>query len=206
MTPHLFVRRSVPDGFAACFPGVRLGNELRVRFAACVVACAASLGLAGCGGDGGDDEAGGSTTTSGPTVPAAEYAKRADELCAEVVTKVLDARIQQRLTRIEQSDATEEEQVQRAAPILAEQLRLISDFQRKVEQLGMPSAHQDDAERLLEKTRSAVEELEKAVASAREGDSADAREAIGRYAGFSSQSASIARDSELNFAVCGSGA
>ena len=175
-----------------------------MRFAACIVACCACLGLAACGGD--DDEAGSPATTSAKTIPAAQYAKRADELCAQVVTKVLDARIQQRLSRIEQSNAPEGEQVMQAAPILAEQLRLISDFGRKVEQLGMPSAHQDDAERLLDKTRSAVEELEKAVASAREGDSEAARQAIGRYAGFSSQSASIARDSELNFAVCGSGA
>jgi hypothetical protein len=69
----------------------------------------------------------------------------------------------------------------------------------------MPSAHRDDAELLLEKTQSAEKELEKAVASAREGDLEKAREAIGGYAGFSSQSASIARDSELNFAICGSG-
>ena len=177
-----------------------------MRFTACVVACVACLGLAGCGGDGDDDEAEGPTTTSGPTVPAAQYAARADKLCSEVIRKVLDARIQQRLTRIERSNATEEEQVERAAPILAEQLRLISDFRRKIEQLGMPSAHRDDAERLLEKTRSAEDELEKAVTSAREGDSETAREAIGRYAGLSAQSASIARDSELNFAICGSGA
>ena len=83
---------------------------------------------------------------------------------------------------------------------------MIAEFRREIEQLGMPSAHRDDAERLLEKTRSAVDELEKAVASARKGDSETAREAIGRYAGFSAQSASIARDSELNFAICGSGA
>jgi hypothetical protein len=175
-----------------------------VRFAACCVACWAWLGLAACGGD--EDEAGSPARTSAKTIPAAQYARRADELCGQVVTKVLDARIQQRLSRIEQSKAPEEEQLMQAAPILAEQLRMISDFRREIEQLGMPSAHQDDAERLLEKTRSAVEELEKAVASAQEGDSAASREAIGRYAGFSSQSASIARDSELNFAVCGTGA
>jgi hypothetical protein len=180
------------------------GNEPVVRFAACVVACWACLGLAACGGD--DDEARSPATTSASTMPAAQYAKRADELCAEVVTKVGDARIQQRLNRIEQSDAPEDEQLEQAAPILAEQLRMISEFRRGIEQLGMPSAHRDDAELLLEKTRSAVEELEKAVASAQEGDSEKAREAIARYAGFSSQSASIARDSELNFAICGSGA
>jgi hypothetical protein len=174
-----------------------------VRFAACVVACWACLALAACGG--GDDDTGSPATTSASTIPADEYAKRADELCAEVVTKVVDARIQQRLSKIEQSDAPEDEQLEQAAPILAEQLRMISEFRRDIEQLGMPSAHRDDAERLLEMTRSAVEELEKAVASAREGDSEKAREAIARYAGLSSQSASIARDSELNFAICGSG-
>ena len=154
----------------------------------------------------GDDEADSPATTSGSTMPAAQYAKRADELCAQVVKKVVGARVQERLSEIELSDASEEEQLERAAPILAEQLRMISEFRREIEQLGLPNAHRDDAERLLEKTRSAEQELEKAVASAREGDSEKAREAIGRYAGFSSQSASIARDSELNFAICGSGA
>jgi hypothetical protein len=184
------------------------GNEPVVQFAACVVACWACLGLAACGGDGadGDGEARSPVTTSGSTVSAAQYAKRADELCAQVATKVVDARIQQRLSKIEQSDGSEEAKLERAAPILAEQLRMISEFRREIEQLGMPSAHRDDAELLLEKTQSAEEELEKAVTSAREGESEKAREAIGRYAGFSSQSASIARDSELNFAVCGSGA
>jgi hypothetical protein len=175
-----------------------------VRFAAFVVACGACLGLAACGGD--DDEAASPATTSARTIPASQYAKRADGLCGQVVAKVVDARIQQRLSRIEQSNASEAEKLERATPILAEQLRMISEFRRDIEQLGMPSAHRDDAELLIEKTRSAVEELEKAVASAREGDSEKAREAIARYAGFSSQSASIARESELNFAICGSGA
>jgi hypothetical protein len=184
------------------------GNERNVRFAACVIACSASLGLAACGGGGagGDDKAESPAKTSGSTMPAAQYAKRADDLCAQVAKNVIDARIQERLAGIEQSDASEADKVKRAAPIMAEQLQMISEFRRKLEQLGMPSAHRGDAERLVEKTRSAENELEKAVASAREGDAEDAREAIGRYAGFSSQSASIARDSKLNFAICGSGA
>jgi hypothetical protein len=183
------------------------GNKPVVRFAACVVACWACLGLAACGGDGagGDDEARSPGTTSGSTIPADQYAKRADELCAQVATKVVDARIQQRLSKIEQSDASEDAKVERAAPILAEQLRMISEFRLGIEHLGTPNAHRDDAELLIEKTRSAEDELEKAVASARKGDSEKAREAIARYAGLSSQSASIARDSELNFAICGSG-
>jgi hypothetical protein len=194
------------------FTAAALRDDSNVRFTACAVACWAGLGLVACGGDGGGgpDEGGSpattSTTTSATTIPAAQYAKRADELCAQVAKKVIDARIQLRLGKIEQSDASEEDKLERAAPILAEQLQMISEFRRKIEQLGMPSAHRDDAERLLEKTRSAEEELENAVDSARESDSEKAREAIGRYAGFSSQSASIARDSELNFAICGAGA
>jgi hypothetical protein len=179
------------------------GSDPVVRFAACVVACWACLGLAACGGD--DDEAESSPTTSAKTIRADQYAKRADELCAQVATKVIDARIQQRLSRIEQSNAPEAEKLEQATPVMAEQLRMVSDFARKVEQLGLPSAHRDDAELLLAKTRSAVKELEKALAFARKGDSENARHAIGRYAGFSSQSASIARDSELNFAICGAG-
>src|SRR5215218_9015174 len=101
------------------------GNEPVVRFAACVVACWACLGLAACGGEGGggDDGARSLATTSGSTIPADQYAKRADELCAQVATKVGDARIQQRLSRIDQSDGPEEEKLEQAAPILAEQLR-----------------------------------------------------------------------------------
>jgi hypothetical protein len=174
-----------------------------VRFAACVVACWACLGLAACGGD---EEAGSPAATSASTMPARQYARRADRLCAQVARKVIDARIQERLSEIDLSGAPEEEKLEQAASIMAEQLQMISEFRRNVEQLGMPSAHREDAERLLEKTRSAEQELEKAVAAARKGDSEDAREAIARYAGFSSQSASIARDSELNFAICGSGA
>jgi hypothetical protein len=174
-----------------------------VRFAAFVVACGACLGLVACGGD---DEAGSPDTTSAKTIPAAEYAERADDLCAAVVKKVVDARIQERLGQVERSNASEAEKLERATPILAAQLRMISEFRGQIERLGLPSEHRDDAEQLLEKTRSAEDELEKAVESARAGDSEAAREAIGRYAGFSSQSASIARDSELNFAICGSGA
>ena len=175
-----------------------------MRFAACVIVGLTCLGLAACGGD--DDEAESPASTSASTIPAAQYARRADDLCAQVVKKVLDARIQQRLTRIDQGSAPEAEQAKRAAPILAEQLQLISEFRGKVEQLGLPSEHRDDAERIVEKARSAEEELERAVAAARAGDMKNATEAIGRYYGYTTQSATIARDSELNFAICGSGA
>jgi hypothetical protein len=139
-------------------------------------------------------------------MPAAEYARRADKLCRQEAAKVLEARTQERIGRIQNSSASEEEQVRRAAPILAEQVRIISEFRRKLELLGAPSAHRDDAERMVEKARSAEVELEHAAQAAKAGDTAQVREALVRYFGFASQSASIARDSGLNFAICGSGA
>jgi hypothetical protein len=178
-----------------------------MRYPAGVLACLTCLGLAACGGDSGADrgEARAQTTTS-ESMPAAEYARRADKLCRQVAVKVLEAGTQERLGRIQNSSASEEEQFRRAAPILAEQLEIITEFRRKLELLGMPSAHRDDAERMVEKARSSEVELERASEAAKRGDTAQVREALVRYYGFASQSASIARDSELNFAICGSGA
>jgi hypothetical protein len=139
-------------------------------------------------------------------MPAAEFARRADKLCRQAAVEVLEARTQERLGRIQNSSASEEEQFRRAAPILSEQLQIISEFRRKLELLGTPRAHGDDAERMVEKARSAEVELDNAAEAAKAGDTARVREALVRYYGFASQSASIARDSELNFAVCGSGA
>ncbi len=178
-----------------------------MRYAASVLGCMTCLGLAACGGDSGGDrgEARAQTTTS-ESMTAAEYARRADKLCRQEAVKVLGARTQERLRRIQNSSASEEEQFRRAAPILVEQLQIISEFRRKLELLGTPSAHRDDAEQMVEKARSAEVELDRATEAAKAGDTAQVREALVRYYGFASQSASIARDSELNFAICGSGA
>jgi hypothetical protein len=189
------------------FVGPKLGKEPSVRYAASVLGCLTCLGLAACGGDSGGErrEARAQTTTS-ESLPAAEYARRADKLCRQEALKVLEARTQERLRRIQNSSASEEEQFRRAAPILAEQLQIISEFRRRLELLGTPSAHRDDAERMVEKARSAEVELERATEAAKAGDTAQVRESLVSYYGFASQSASIARDSELNFAICGSGA
>jgi hypothetical protein len=90
--------------------------------------------------------------------------------------------------------------------VLRRQLTAVTAFRRKFEALGMPSEHRDDVERLLEKARSAERELDRAVDALEAGDEGVVTDALQRYAGFSQQSASIARDSELNFAACGAGA
>ena len=137
---------------------------------------------------------------------AAEYARRADEVCRREIAGVLAARTQQRLKQIQATSAPDEQKLRRAAPILAQQLELISDFRREIEALGLPDAHQEDARRIVDKARSAEAELARGIDAARAGDGPAFAEAMQRYAGFSVESASIARDSKLNFAICGSGA
>ncbi|MEK6275076.1 MAG: hypothetical protein AABM30_07015 [Actinomycetota bacterium] len=139
-------------------------------------------------------------------MPPAQYARRADELCRREIVRLTDLRVRQRLHKIQVSAGTEEEKLARAAPVLAEQLRVISEFRRDFELLGWPSAHRDDAEALISKTSSAEKELQRVIDAGRSGDAAKAGDALRRYYGFATQSASIARDSKLNFAICGSGA
>ena len=50
------------------------------------------------------------------------------------------------------------------------------------------------------------QEILSGIASGRDGDGDEFTDAMQRYAGRASQSASIARDSELNFAICGASA
>jgi hypothetical protein len=163
-----------------------------------VLVCGVCLALASCGGA---DK----TAAEEPTVPAAQYAERGDELCRRVAVQVIDLRIQQRLRKAQYSPGTEEKKLTRAVPVLVDQLRVISEFRRKFELLGWPSTHRDDAERLIDKSRSAEEELQRVIDAARSHDAAKAGDALRRYYGFATQSASIARDSELNFAICGAG-
>ena len=190
----------------------RAGKAAGVRSAVCVLACCLSLGAVACGGDDDPSADRNTTTTStvatttGPTIRAAEWARKADDVCRREIAGVLAARTQQRLGEIKRSSASEEEKLRRAAPLLADQLELISDFRRELEALGLPDAHQQDAQQMVEKARSAETELEQGVEAAKAGDAQAFAEAMQRYAGFSLQSASIARDSKLNFAICGSGA
>ena len=183
-----------------------------MQSAACVIACTLCLGAVACGGSedvDADRGASGTSTTAATTqstVAAAEYARRADEVCRREIARVLAARTQQRLKHIQATSAPDEQKLRRAVVILAQQLELISDFRREIEALGLPDAHQEDARRIVEKARSAEAELGRGIDAARAGDGVAFAEAMQRYAGFSVQSASIARDSKLNFAICGAGA
>ena len=157
-----------------------------------------------CGGNGGDAEP--RAGSEEPSIPAVRYAERADSLCRKLALDVQKLRTQARLRTIQQRSASEREAIKRSADVLAEQLTAIAAFRRRFEALGMPDEHRDDAQRLLDKTRAAEEELQQAIDALRAADEAEAASALQRYFGFSQQSASIARDSELNFAVCGVGA
>ena len=166
--------------------------------------CLMGTVIAGCGGSNGDG--GSRTVAEEQTIPAARYAERADKLCRDLAVDIQELRAQARLRTIQQQSASEREAMKRSADVLAEQLTVIAAFRRKFEALGMPNEHRDDAQRLLEKSRSAEGELEQVVSALKAADEGTARAALQRYFGFSQQSASIARDSELNFAACGVGA
>ena len=174
-----------------------------------LIACAVVAMLAGCAGDDNGARGGAGTTgdISGPPVlPAARYVERADELCRQLIADYADLRAQERLREIDQSRVAESEKLARFADVLAEQLAVVSAFRQRIEALGLPSEHRDDAQQLLEKARSAENALDQAVEAFRESNVNEANEALQRYFGFSQQSASIARDSQLNFAICGAGA
>ena len=93
----------------------------------------------------------------------------------------------------------------RVADILDDQLQIIVEFREQLEGLGRPSTGAADVDAMLNKARSAEDELTRAVAALRDGDAEEFAEAAQRYAELSRESAAIARDSELDFGVCGSG-
>jgi hypothetical protein len=175
-----------------------------VRHALALGLCLVGTVAAGCGGSDGNGEPGAASEEQ--TIPAARYVEQADELCRDLAVDVQQLRTQARLRTIQQRSASEREAMKRSADVLAEQLTVIAEFRRKFAALGTPDEHRDDAEGLLDKSRAAEEELERAIDALRQADEGKATGALQRYFGFSQQSASIARDSELDFAACGVGA
>lgn len=175
-----------------------------MRTALVLVGALAFIALAGCGGGNGAES---SDAPSGArTVPATQYAEQADELCRQLSAEVLELRVQERLREILGTAASEGDKARQSADVFAEQQAVLSDFLQDFEALGLPSEHRDDAERLIDKSRSAETELEEAIDAMRDGDTDRATESLQRYGALSQESASIARDSELDFAICGSGA
>jgi hypothetical protein len=182
-----------------------------VRILASAAVLAAGALAAGCGG--GSDEAAVPASTAAPPTAAATtrglepraYAREVDDLCRDVAERVTELRVQERGAEVEASGLPDREKYRRLADLLAEQLRAIERFNDDVAALGLPTRHADDARRLLEKSDAATAELRSAISRFRAGDPEGASEAMQRYAGLSLQSAAVARDSELGFALCGAG-
>lgn len=152
----------------------------------------------GCGGG----EGGGAGAT---TIAADEYAQRADEICGRAAADVVGLDAEQRAREILSESGSDSEKMDRVADILDNQLEIIVEFREQLERLGRPSTGAEDVDAMLNKARSAEDELAGAVAALRDGDAEEFAEAAQRYAELSQESAAIARDSELDFAVCGSG-
>jgi hypothetical protein len=163
---------------------------------------AVALLATACGG--GDGNADGTLTTS--TLSAEEYARQADELCRDVLAEISELDLQAKGEEILSGPGSDEEKLAEIARLLEDQLQAITRFREGIEGLGRPSTGAEDVDRILEETRLAEQELEQAIDAARQGDDEGFAESMQRYAGYASQSASIARDSELDFAICGAGA
>ena len=162
------------------------------------------LALAGCGGGQGSEDRQRSDAAQERTLAPAEYARRVDRLCTRVTRQV--APFQGRLRTALARGGSERTQMAGVANVLDQQLAVVTGFREDVEAIALPSAHADDARRLIEKTKAAERELAAAIDALRAGAEERATGALRRYAGLSLQSASIARDSELGFAICGAGA
>jgi hypothetical protein len=160
----------------------------------------------GCGGESSTTDSTTGSTNVGSTISAEDYAHEADELCRRVATEVTELGIQEKGQEILSGPGTTEEKLNQIAELLDQQLQVVSDFRRDIEALGKPATSGEDVDEFLEKTGSAEDELARGIAAARDGDEGEFTDAMQRYAGLASQSASIARDSELNFAICGAGA
>lgn len=158
----------------------------------------AALAASGC--------AGGEEGATGTTLSGEEYSQRADDLCAHLAADVADLGAEQKGREILSGGGSDEEKMNRVADLLDDQLQILSDFREDVERLGRPATGADDVDRILEKTRSAEHELARAIDALRDEDEDGFLAAAQRYAELSQQSAEIARDSELDFAVCGAGA
>ena len=160
----------------------------------------------GCGGESSTTGIATGSTNVGTTISAEDYARQADELCRRAATEVTELGIQEKGQEILSGPGTTEEKLNQIAELLDQQLQVVSDFRRDIEALGKPATGGEDVDQFLEKTRSAEDELAGGIAAARDGDEGEFTDAMQRYAGLASQSVSIARDSELNFAICGAGA
>ena len=150
---------------------------------------------AGCGGDKG------SAVEQEPkladkTLPVDEYVTRADDICRDVVERVLKLR-----SRIQGSPTANE-----AADALEEQLEIVREMGTRLEALGSPEGKREVAEEFVADIRDAEPDLERTISAMRDGDQKRATEAAQRYREASMESARQVRDSGLDFEVCGSGA
>jgi hypothetical protein len=170
-----------------------------MRVALLLATIGAALAVSGCGGDSG-------STAAGTTISADEYVSQADELCTRVAGQVSDLALREKGGEILSGGGSDQEKMDQLADLVEEQLKVISALRADMEQLGTPALGAEDVEQILDKTRSAEDELGQAVGALRDGDEIEFAAAMKRYGEFSQQSASIARDSELDFEVCGSGA
>ena len=130
------------------------------------------------------------------TLPVDEYVTRADDICRDVVDRVLELR-----SRMQSSGSANA-----AADVLEEQLEIVREMRTRLEALGAPEGKREIAEEFVADIRDAEPDLERTISAMRDGDKKRATEAARRYREASLESARQVQNSGLDFEVCGSGA
>jgi len=150
---------------------------------------------AGCGGETGTavEE---KPQLADKTLPVDEYVRRADDICRDVVKRVLKLR-----SRVQGSRSPDE-----VADVLEQQLEIVRQMGARLEALGSPEGKRAIAEEFVADIRDAEPHLERTISAMRDGDQKRANEAAQRYREASLESARQVQNSGLDFEVCGSGA
>ena len=149
---------------------------------------------AGCGGETGT-AAEENSRLADKTLPVDEYVRRADDICRDVVRRVVKLH-----SRVQGSSSPDE-----VADALEQQLEIVREMEARLEALGSPEGKQEIAEEFVADIRDAEPHLERTISAMREGDQERANEAAQRYREASLESARQVQNSGLDFEVCGSG-
>ena len=121
---------------------------------------------------------------------------RADDICRDVVKRVLKLR-----STMQGSRSADE-----VADVLEQQLEIVREMGARLEALGSPEGKREIAEEFVADIRDAEPDLEETISAMRDGDRKRATEAAQRYREASLESARQVQNSGLDFEVCGSGA
>lgn len=116
------------------------------------------LSLAACGGDGdggdGDDGAVLQPTSTGPSPSKAEFIRKGDAVCREILVEA--EKIDEQAAAIGARDVTNQNTQQVAAQIWAQQIALTRKFKNRLQSLGAPAGSENEVSQLVATLEDAI--------------------------------------------------